>query len=103
MFFFLQGSRELDMLKKFVTKMTNPESEDIEPEEKSPEGLYDLTGDSFDSHITVGAHFIKFYAPWCGHCKHLEPTWLDLAKSHSKIDGPGAVKIGRVGLLFWQL
>ena len=35
--------------------------------------------------------FIKFFAPWCGHCKNLAPTWDEFHKRHSH-----EVNIGRI-------
>ncbi|KAF8189719.1 protein disulfide isomerase [Pholiota molesta] len=39
-----------------------------------------LTGDTFSSTLASGPAFVKFFAPWCGHCKKLAPTWKQFAQ-----------------------
>ncbi|XP_076686826.1 thioredoxin domain-containing protein pretaporter [Andrena cerasifolii] len=79
-----RGTRDLPSLLSFLNDQlgTNLGSEDVVPSPpEAVNGLLELTEDTFDKHVSAGYHFVKFYAPWCGHCQKLAPTWDELANS----------------------
>jgi protein disulfide-isomerase A6 len=43
----------------------------------------ELDPQSFEQAIQSKNTFVKWYAPWCGHCKALAPDWDALAEKYS--------------------
>lgn len=54
---------------------------------KKEKGVLILTDKNFAAAIEEFPKlFVKFYAPWCPHCKTLAPKWAKLAEEQAKLE-----------------
>jgi len=58
---------------------------------KASSNVVDLNDDNFDKIVKDSNKdvLVEFYAPWCGHCKHLAPIYEKLASAY--INEPNVV------------
>jgi thiol-disulfide isomerase/thioredoxin len=59
-----------------------------EPIPEQTGGAYVVVGESFHDVVMDPTKdvLVKYYAPWCGHCKKLAPVWDELAENFAGVE-----------------
>ena len=67
----------------FLFAVTNAETQkklSVKKEEIVRKPVMVLNEGNFESVTSRGYTFVKFYAPWCGHCQMMEPDWEEVGE-----------------------
>jgi protein disulfide isomerase len=72
-------------MQDFLDGKLTPHYKSAPVPETNDEPVKVVVGDSFDSMVTTEDKYVllEAYAPWCGHCKKLEPIYTELAEKLS--------------------
>ncbi|XP_045215771.2 protein disulfide-isomerase A3-like [Mercenaria mercenaria] len=82
--FIMTDEFSMDNLEKFANELLDGKLEPYlksEPVPTQDQPVKVLVGKNFQDIVTDDKDvLIEFYAPWCGHCKQLEPKYTELAE-----------------------
>ncbi|CAA7390439.1 unnamed protein product [Spirodela intermedia] len=97
--FFLDGDVTVDSIQKFGQDFLEDKLKPFYKSEPIPEkndgDVKIVVGDNFDEIVLDESKdvLLEIYAPWCGHCQSLEPTYNRLAKH---LRGIGSIVIAKM-------
>jgi len=95
-----RGVRNVDGVTKFIIKHLGEDIlNNVVDIPETLAAINELTDETFEDHVGVGQHFIKFYAPWCGHCQHVAPIWDELA---SALEYDESVSISKIDCTLYR-
>jgi len=117
--FIMQEEFSMDNLEAFLTKFKSGELEPFIKSEAVPEtqgNVIVAVGKNFNEVVTNSGRdaLVEFYAPWCGHCKKLIPTYDELGEKMAdenvdiiKVDAtandvPPSFNVRGFPTLFWK-
>mmetsp|Transcript_12112 Transcript_12112/g.15131 ORF Transcript_12112/g.15131 Transcript_12112/m.15131 type:complete len:359 (-) Transcript_12112:35-1111(-) len=84
------SGRTADAVVKFINGKAGTSVEVKEP----PSLVTKLTSSNFDEIALGGKNvLVEFYAPWCGHCKQLAPTYEQVAGAFEQEDSVVIAKV----------
>lgn len=76
-----RNTRDLPSLTQFINDQlgsTLPEEDSVVAVPAPLKALVELTDKNFATVTGTGKHFIKFYAPWCGHCQKVMLKYFNM-------------------------